>query len=138
MALRKIMGRWRETSGHMISSTVVHLRRVQLYFPARCYVLQVSRLRLSSPIFYFSKLPSQNITTMGIVSRFRGSHSAASSETQDVERKPSEIDMTDTSQISQRFRPRILLMGIVVSMGGFIFGYDTGLIPDALFVKQNV
>jgi len=28
----------------------------------------------------------------------------------------------------QRFRPRILLMGILVSMGGFIFGYDTGQI----------
>lgn len=33
---------------------------------------------------------------------------------------------------AQRFRPRILLMGVLVSMGGFIFGYDTGQISGFL------
>ena len=75
---------------------------------------------------------------MGILNRFRGSPSTASSEMQDVERKPDEIDLTDTSAISQRFRPRILVMGIVVSMRGFIFDYDTGLKSDSLFVRQSV
>jgi len=31
-----------------------------------------------------------------------------------------------------RFRPRILIMGVLVSMGGFIFGYDTGQISGFL------
>lgn len=34
--------------------------------------------------------------------------------------------------IAARFRPRILTMGMLVSMGGFIFGYDTGQISGFL------
>lgn len=34
--------------------------------------------------------------------------------------------------LRERFRPRILVMGILVSMGGFIFGYDTGQISGFL------
>jgi SP family sugar:H+ symporter-like MFS transporter len=33
---------------------------------------------------------------------------------------------------ADRFRPRILLMAVLVSMGGFIFGYDTGQISGFL------
>jgi SP family sugar:H+ symporter-like MFS transporter len=32
----------------------------------------------------------------------------------------------------ERFSPRILLMAVIVSMGGFIFGYDTGQISGFL------
>lgn len=34
--------------------------------------------------------------------------------------------------MKERFRPRILLMAVLVSMGGFIFGYDTGQISGFL------
>ncbi|ORY09393.1 and other transporter-domain-containing protein [Clohesyomyces aquaticus] len=37
---------------------------------------------------------------------------------------------------AQRFRPRIMLMGVLVSMGGFIFGYDTGQISGFLEMRD--
>ncbi|KAF2184441.1 general substrate transporter [Zopfia rhizophila CBS 207.26] len=66
---------------------------------------------------------------MGLLGKFRGnSPSTTSSTNGDVEKRPVMMQMG----IRERFRPRILLMGILVSMGGFIFGYDTGQISGFL------
>lgn len=64
---------------------------------------------------------------MGFLQRIRGP-STASSTNADVEKRPV---MTRTG-ITARFRPRILIMGVLVSMGGFTFGYDTGQISGFL------
>jgi SP family sugar:H+ symporter-like MFS transporter len=68
---------------------------------------------------------------MGILDRFRGNSPAASSTSPaatDPEKKPQMLQ----AGMKERFRPRILWMGILVSMGGFIFGYDTGQISGFL------
>jgi MFS transporter, SP family, sugar:H+ symporter len=66
---------------------------------------------------------------MGLLDRFKGdSPSTPMSSTHDPEKKPQMLEMG----MRQRFRPRILIMGILVSMGGFIFGYDTGQISGFL------
>ena len=65
---------------------------------------------------------------MAILDRFRGSSPSPRSSNADPEKKPVMLQMGT----KERFRPRILMMGILVSMGGFIFGYDTGQISGFL------
>jgi SP family sugar:H+ symporter-like MFS transporter len=69
---------------------------------------------------------------MAILDRFRrhgdSSSTARSSTTAPPEKRPEER----TISAKDRFRPRILLMAVLVSMGGFIFGYDTGQISGFL------
>lgn len=65
---------------------------------------------------------------MTILSRLRGQSPSPASSAADVEKKPQMLEMS----IKDRFRPRILVMGVLVSMGGFIFGYDTGQISGFL------
>lgn len=62
--------------------------------------------------------------------------STASSTNADVEKRPVMTRMG----IAARFRPRILIMGVLVSMGGFIFGYDTGscLLADSRVSQTKV
>jgi hypothetical protein len=50
------------------------------------------------------------------------------SSTADPEKKPQLLQISS----KDRFRPRIILMAVLVSMGGFIFGYDTGQISGFL------
>lgn len=65
---------------------------------------------------------------MGILNRFRGQSPTPASSTADPEKKPKMLVVG----LRQRFSPRILLMAVIVSMGGFIFGYDTGQISGFL------
>ncbi|KAF2204785.1 general substrate transporter [Delitschia confertaspora ATCC 74209] len=67
---------------------------------------------------------------MGLLNKFTGSTptSAAASSNAEPEKRPEMMKIG----MAQRFRPRILLMAVVVSMGGFIFGYDTGQISGFL------
>ncbi|OCK75994.1 general substrate transporter [Lepidopterella palustris CBS 459.81] len=58
----------------------------------------------------------------------RDTPSTASSTNADAEKRPVMVRMG----IRERFRPRIILMAVFVSMGGFIFGYDTGQISGFL------
>ncbi|KAF1955579.1 general substrate transporter [Byssothecium circinans] len=68
---------------------------------------------------------------MAILDRFKGGSTPASS-TADPEKKPQMLK----AGMKERFRPRILLMGVLVSMGGFIFGYDTGQISGFLEMQD--
>ena len=64
---------------------------------------------------------------MAIMDRFRGTSPTPASSTADPEKRPhAQLSTKD------RFRPRIILMAVLVSMGGFIFGYDTGQISGFL------
>ncbi|CAN9438783.1 unnamed protein product [Alternaria alternata] len=69
---------------------------------------------------------------MAILDRFRGhSHASPASSTmidQDPEKKPQMLK----GGVKEIFRMRIIAMAIIVSMGGFIFGYDTGQISGFL------
>ncbi|EDU47036.1 high affinity glucose transporter ght1 [Pyrenophora tritici-repentis Pt-1C-BFP] len=69
---------------------------------------------------------------MAITDRFRGhSHASPASSTmidQDPEKKPQMLK----GGVKEIFRMRIIAMAIIVSMGGFIFGYDTGQISGFL------
>jgi SP family sugar:H+ symporter-like MFS transporter len=65
---------------------------------------------------------------MAIFGKIKGESPSPAPSTVDPEKKP---QMLHTG-MKERFRPRILLMGILVSMGGFIFGYDTGQISGFL------
>lgn len=65
---------------------------------------------------------------MAILDRFRGTSPSPASSSADMEKKPVVLE----TSMKERFRPRILLMGVLVSMGGFIFGYDTGQISGFL------
>ncbi|KAF2490908.1 general substrate transporter [Lophium mytilinum] len=68
---------------------------------------------------------------MGFLDRFKGEQtpSPANSSNADVEKKR---PIVAKMGIGQRFRPRIIFMAVLVSMGGFIFGYDTGQISGFL------
>ncbi|KAL5394451.1 hypothetical protein PMIN02_004994 [Paraphaeosphaeria minitans] len=65
---------------------------------------------------------------MAIMDRFRGSTPTPVSSITDPEKKPQYLQIS----AKDRFRPRIILMAVLVSMGGFIFGYDTGQISGFL------
>ncbi|KAH7115141.1 general substrate transporter [Dendryphion nanum] len=66
---------------------------------------------------------------MAIMDRFsRGVAPTEASSTTDMEKKPVMLQIS----ARDRFRPRIILMAVLVSMGGFIFGYDTGQISGFL------
>ncbi|KAF2035340.1 general substrate transporter [Setomelanomma holmii] len=65
---------------------------------------------------------------MAIFDRFRAHSPSPVSSTADVEKKPQILEIG----MRQIFRPRIIAMAIIVSMGGFIFGYDTGQISGFL------
>ncbi|PSN63955.1 general substrate transporter [Corynespora cassiicola Philippines] len=65
---------------------------------------------------------------MAIFSRTRDQSPIPASSTADPEKKPVMLQIS----ARDRFRPRILIMGVLVSMGGFIFGYDTGQISGFL------
>jgi hypothetical protein len=65
---------------------------------------------------------------MAIMDRFRGASPTPVSSTADPEKKPQLLQISS----KDRFRPRIILMAVLVSMGGFIFGYDTGQISGFL------
>ncbi|OAG07169.1 general substrate transporter [Paraphaeosphaeria sporulosa] len=65
---------------------------------------------------------------MAIMDRFRGSTPTPVSSTADPEKKPQYLHIS----VKDHFRPRIILMAVLVSMGGFIFGYDTGQISGFL------
>lgn len=70
---------------------------------------------------------------MAILGRLRGKESPptpdSSAADRDMEKQPAARRVFG---IRERFTPRILLMGVLVSMGGFIFGYDTGQISGFL------
>ncbi|KAF2872686.1 general substrate transporter [Massariosphaeria phaeospora] len=65
---------------------------------------------------------------MATLGRSRGHSQTPNASTSDPEKRPVMLK----TGIRERFRPRILVMGILVSMGGFIFGYDTGQISGFL------
>lgn len=67
---------------------------------------------------------------MGILNHFKPKEGVSSpaSSTMDPEKKPQMLEVS----AKQIFRPRIIAMAIIVSMGGFIFGYDTGQISGFL------
>jgi SP family sugar:H+ symporter-like MFS transporter len=65
---------------------------------------------------------------MAILNRSRGGSPTPASSTADPEKKPKMLVVG----MRERFSPRILLMAVIVSMGGFIFGYDTGQISGFL------
>ncbi|KAH7085159.1 general substrate transporter [Paraphoma chrysanthemicola] len=65
---------------------------------------------------------------MAILDHFRAHSPSPVSSTADLEKKPQTLDIG----MRQIFRPRIIAMAIIVSMGGFIFGYDTGQISGFL------
>jgi hypothetical protein len=72
--------------------------------------------------------PGYGSPKMGILNRFRGQSPTPASSTADTEKKPKMLVVG----FKERFSPRILLMAVIVSMGGFIFGYDTGQISGFL------
>jgi len=55
---------------------------------------------------------------MAILDRFKPKAPSPASSTADPEKKPQMLDIG----MRQIFRPRIIAMAIIVSMGGFIFG----------------
>lgn len=64
----------------------------------------------------------QPIAVMGILDRFKpGGKSSPASSTMDPEKKPQILEVG----AKQIFRPRIIAMAIIVSMGGFIFGMSS-------------
>ncbi|KAF2013767.1 general substrate transporter [Aaosphaeria arxii CBS 175.79] len=65
---------------------------------------------------------------MAILGGIRGQSPSPASSTADMEKKPVMLQIST----KDRFRPRILVMAVLVSMGGFIFGYDTGQISGFL------
>ncbi|OAK96052.1 general substrate transporter [Phaeosphaeriaceae sp. SRC1lsM3a] len=65
---------------------------------------------------------------MAILDRFKAAPRSPASSTIDPEKKPMILEIG----MRQIFRPRIIAMAIIVSMGGFIFGYDTGQISGFL------
>ena len=72
--------------------------------------------------------PVRYLANMAIMDRFRGSFPRPASSTTDPEKEPQYLQIS----ARDRFRPRIILMAVLVSMGGFIFGYDTGQISGFL------
>jgi hypothetical protein len=57
-------------------------------------------------------------TTMAILDRFKAKPHSPASSMADPEKKPQILEIG----MRQIFRPRIIAMAIIVSMGGFIFG----------------
>lgn len=102
--------------------------------------VQILSRFLSIPRSYKIRLASRQVevrrlftpSDMAILDRFRrhgdSSSTAMSSTTTHAEKRHEERSIS----AKDRFRPRILLMAVLVSMGGFIFGYDTGQISGFL------
>jgi SP family sugar:H+ symporter-like MFS transporter len=67
---------------------------------------------------------------MAILDRFKAKASSPASSMADPEKKPQILEIG----MRQIFRPRIIAMAIIVSMGGFIFG----MIRSAQFICKNV
>jgi SP family sugar:H+ symporter-like MFS transporter len=82
------------------------------------------------PLFNVLLSCFKTVHRYGVLQRIGGQEipSIASSTNSDVEKRPV---MTRTG-VAARFRLRILIMGVLVSLGGFIFGYDTGQISGFL------
>jgi len=55
---------------------------------------------------------------MAILDRFKAHSPSPAASTADLEKKPHVMEIG----MRQIFRPRIIAMGCIVSMGGFIFG----------------
>jgi SP family sugar:H+ symporter-like MFS transporter len=55
---------------------------------------------------------------MAILDRFKAHQRSPASSTADPEKKPQILEIG----MHQIFRPRIIAMAVIVSMGGFIFG----------------
>ncbi len=76
---------------------------------------------------------------MGLLSRFKASPSSSLTQEKEtqvpapdiLDRDPAEYDDTPYPLITWR----VVVMGILVSMGGLIFGYDTGQISG--FLEMN-
>jgi SP family sugar:H+ symporter-like MFS transporter len=60
---------------------------------------------------------------MAILDRFRAQSRSPASSIADPEKKPQILEIG----MRQIFRPRIIAMAIIVSMGGFIFGMGPSL-----------
>ncbi|KAJ4308126.1 hexose transporter hxt5 [Neodidymelliopsis sp. IMI 364377] len=72
-----------------------------------------------------------NTTGTGVLgdrSKMQNERHSGDSSMRDMEKKPQML----SGGAKQIFRPRIIAMAIIVSMGGFIFGYDTGQISGFL------
>lgn len=68
---------------------------------------------------------------MAIMDRLRDHSPSPASSTADLEKRP-HVQLS----AKDRFKPRIILMAVLVSMGGFIFGYDTGQISGFLEMED--
>ena len=64
---------------------------------------------------------------------FRPRHGKASTSSNGSVSQPSQAGAYDDSPVP-RLTIHSFIMGVFVSMGGFIFGYDTGQISGFLFV----
>jgi hypothetical protein len=77
---------------------------------------------VSVTLFFCSQtLPRQippTLSTMGLLGRFKPGMPSPASSTTDPEKKPQILEIG----MKQIFRPRVIAMAIIVSMGGFIFG----------------
>jgi hypothetical protein len=83
-------------------------------------------------LFFLQSTPSAptptRLSTMGLLGRFKPGMPSPASSTTDPEKKPQLLEIG----MKQIFRPRIIAMAIVVSMGGFIFGkYNPGTTSDS-------
>jgi SP family sugar:H+ symporter-like MFS transporter len=61
---------------------------------------------------------------MAILDRFKASRRSPASSTADPEKKSQVMEIG----MRQIFRPRIIAMAVIVSMGGFIFGMPNELL----------
>lgn len=75
-------------------------------------------------LYDFTPKSSSVLVNMVILDRFKASRRSPASSTADLEKKPQVLDIG----MRQIFRPRIIAMAVIVSMGGFIFGMSNELL----------